>query len=311
MTKINELNLKIEQLQNEYDNCFNIDGEIIDENYVNISNELSNLKKEQKNIVNKNSLLKIDNKEFSLSKDKITDLMIPFLPVAEEYIEYIWDIENIKKIKPSDYTDEICKKAKRLRIDISKIRNATKKIKDEEKKIVLQIWNVTQKCHNTIVKIIEEQEDILEKIELHFENLEKERVLKLTIERQELLKPYEVENLWMLKLWEMEEAIFNNFLQWCKTTFEQNKIEEEKRIEAERVAKQKEIEEIKKQAISEYKEKIEIKEIIKEKVVTESKEDLENKRIEFAKYRDSLDYDKYEKEDWKIVFYKKVWEFLI
>ena len=311
MLKITEINEKIETLTTEFDNCFDENWEIKNQDrFTEIESELSELKKLQLDIVNKQSLIKINHKEYSLTKDKINSLIIPFIPMAEKYLEYVWDIEDIKAIPQEEYTEETLKKAKRIRLDIAKIRTTTWKIKDREKDIVKQIWWVTQTCHNTIVKIVEEQEEYLEKIEKHFENKEKERILKLAIERQELLRPYEVENLWMLKLWEMEEVIFNNFLQWCKLTFEQKKEDEAKKIEDDKIAEAKKIEEIKKQAVAEYKEKEVIKEVVTETKL-ENTDEIEKKRLDFAKYRDSIEYDKYEKEDGKIIFYKKVWEFII
>lgn len=306
-----DINLKIKELTNELNTLFDENWELTNESrYTFIEQEIAKEKKKQSEIVNKNSLIKIDEKEFSLSKEKVKDLILPFIPMTEKYLEYIWDIETIKSIKQEDYTKETCENAKRLRLDIAKIRTTTWKIKDREKEVVKQIWWVTQKCHNTIVKLVEEQEEKLEFIEKYFETKEKDRIFKLSIDRQELLKPYEVENSWMLKLWEMDESIFKNFLQWCKISFEQKKADEIKRIEEEKIAEQKRVEEIKKQAISEYKTKEVIKEVERNKNII-PKNEVEEKRVEFIKYKESLDYDKFEKEDGKIVFYKKVWEFII
>jgi hypothetical protein len=102
-------------------------------------NEIYQLKKQQTELVNKNSLLKIDTKEFSISKEKINSLILPFIPMADKYLEYILDIESIKAIKEEEYTPELCAKAKRLKLDIAKIRTTTGKIKDSEKEVVKQI----------------------------------------------------------------------------------------------------------------------------------------------------------------------------
>lgn len=269
MLKITEINEKIETLTIDFDNCFDENWEIENQDrFEELKKELTELKKLQLDIVNKQCLIKIDSKEYNLSKEKINSLIIPFIPMVEKYLEYIWDIEDIKKIPQEEYTEEVLKKAKRLRLDIAKVRSTTWKIKTSEKEIVNQIWWVTQKCHNIIVKLVEEQEEKLENIEKYFETKEKARILKLTIERQELLKPFEVDNLWLLKLWDMEESIFNNFLQWCKVTFEQKKEAEEKIIaEEKRIAE----------------EKIEQEIILKEKQDT-----LTERKIEISKYSDFM-----------------------
>lgn len=45
------------------------------------------------------------------------------------------------------------------------------------------------------------------------------------------------------------------------------------------------------------------------KEAEENQKKLEKEKA-YITYRDSIEFDKFEKEDWKIVFYKKVWEFI-
>ncbi len=314
-------------------------------------------------------LLKIDSKEFNLSQERISDLIEPFIPFADKYLKFIPQIEELKKIE--SITPEIVAKAKRLRLDIRPIRTEADKVKDTEKKMYLQVWNAIQKSFNIIKDVVSEQEEALEKIENHFINLEKERVAKLQIERIEILKPFEVENLENLKLWEMDEIVFNNFLEWAKKAFQDKKDNEER--EKQRQAKEKlfydrklkiapysqfmlwelefnlsietseeefekllnfliqakkaddiekemqkqENERLKKEADEAKKIADDLEKEKQEKADLIIKNQLENERLKNEQaYKDFLEknkwlFDKIVKEDWKVVLYKKVAEFVI
>ena len=80
----------------------------------------------------------------------------------------------------------------------------------------------------------------------------------------------------------------------------QSKKEQEKQDEIARIKKE--------QDDKEKQAKLEEENRIKEE--KEKQERLEKEK-EYIKYRNSIDFDKFEKEEWKIVFYKKVWEFKI
>ncbi len=314
-------------------------------------------------------LLKIDSKEFNLSQERISDLIEPFIPFADKYLKFIPQIEELKKIE--SITPEIVAKAKRLRLDIRPIRTEAEKVKDTEKKMYLQVWNAIQKSFNIIKDVVSEQEEALEKIENHFINLEKERVAKLQIERIEILKPFEVENLENLKLWEMDEIIFNNFLEWAKKSFQDKKEAKEK--ERQKEAKEKlfyerklkiapysqfmiweldfnlkietseeefekllnfliqakkaddlekefqkqENDRLKKEADDAKKIADDLEKEKQEKADLIIKNQLENERLKNEQaYKDFLEknkwlFDKIIKEDWKVVLYKKVAEFII
>lgn len=307
-------------------------------------------------------LLNIKN-EFSITTEILEDIKKPFYPLADNFINELPAIEEILEIwKDETKIDEnLVKKAKRLKLDIAKIRTNTWKVKDETKKEVLQRWNAIQACHNVIVKTIEEKEEELEKIVKYFENKEKERLDKLQKEREEEIKPYIQEVSDLIALCNMEEDKYKAFYLMRKREFEEKKELEEKlekeRLEKERLAEEERIKQIKENARieaeakvmrekieAEMKAKADLERVEKEKqeaierlkreqeekelAEKKRKEDEENARIEaerlekekqarlekekeYIVYRDSLDFDKFEKEDWKIVFYKKVWEFKI
>lgn len=271
-------------------------------------------------------LLNINAKDFALTEDRMEQIKEPFKPLANKFKKFIPELSEI--LKEQEITDILVMKAKSLKLAISKVRIETKKVKDVEKKSALQIWNAIQKCHNLIVDVVQEKENELDKIVKHFENLEIERKKELRLERIFLLKDYDVENLEELNLSDMNDLVFNNFLKWCKETFE-NKKAEEKRLEEERLKKieddrieneriRKENEELKKQAQKAQKEILDNKKSGFKSVVSTSKKseidintDRKKKEADYIKYRDSIDFDKLENIDWKIIFYKKVWEFII
>lgn len=127
-------------------------------------------------------------------------------------------------------------------------------------------------------------EEKLSEIEKHAENLEKERVAKLEIERLELLLPYNVENANMLNVGVMDETVWTNFLSGTKAAHEA-KIKEEQRIEAERIEAE---EKAKKEAEEQRKKEIaEAEARAKEKADKEAKIriDEEKKRTLLAELR--------------------------
>ena len=307
-------------------------------------------------------LLNIKN-EFSITTEILEDIKKPFYELADSFIQELQAIDEILAIwKDESKIDEsLVKKAKRLKLDIAKIRTTTWKVKDNEKKEVLQRWNAIQACHNVIVKTIEDKEEELEKIVKYFENKEKERLNKLQKEREEEIKPYIQEISDLIALCNMEEDKYKAFYLMRKREFEEKKELEEKlekeRIEKERLAEEERVKQIKEnarieaeakvmrekieaemkakadlervekekqEAIDKLKKEQEIKELAEkkrkedeenarieaEKKVKEEKE-LLAKRQEFINYRDSLDFDHYEDQDWFRIFYKRVWEFKI
>lgn len=189
-----------------------------------------------------NELLKINESEYTFTKEKIEEFKKPFYPLAENFIKELPNIEKIILEYKKWYTPELWARAKRCKLDIAKIRNNTKDLKDKEKSSFLQVWNLIQACHNVIVKTIEEKEDELEIIIKYEENLRIQKIKDLQNEREELLKQYNVDNISTLRLWEMEDIVFNNFLEWTKKAYN-DKIEFEKK-QSEEKEKQEKIEKI-------------------------------------------------------------------
>lgn len=128
-----------------------------------------------------------------------------------------------------------------------------------------------------------QMEEMLEQIEKHAENKEKERLAKLQSDRLELISPY-LENTFGLDLAIMSEEMFENFLVGSKQKYEA-KIEAE-RLEAERIEKER-LAEIERQKAIEI-------ENAKLKAEAEAKEKELAKRNELLKpyFRYIRDYNK-------------------
>lgn len=261
-------------------------------------------------------LLNINAKEFALTDKRMAEIKKPFEPLADKYKTFIPELSEI--LKDQDVTEALVMKAKSLKLAISKVRIETVKVKKKEKDWVLQIWNAIQECHNIIVKLVEEKEWELDKIVKHFENLEIERKKELNLQRIELLNPYNLENIWELGLWEMNDDVFNAFLKNAKTEFEE-KIEIQRK-EDERIKKEKEDNEKMRLENEKLKKENEvIKENTVQKVTTstspiaQTKKELTERQKEYViwKKENAWKFDIELKEEWKMVIYKKVWEFLI
>ena len=169
-------------------------------------------------------LLNLNADYFQLTTEKLDSIKKPFYPLADEFIAHIPEIDKI--LAEKNINEEVVGRAKRIRLDIAKIRTSTKKLKDSEKEGVLKIGKAIQGCHNVIADTISEKEKKLKEIEDHFIEIEKKRMEKLQEERRKKLEPYEVEHLDMLDLWKMDQVIFDNLLTWCEATYNKKKADE-------------------------------------------------------------------------------------
>lgn len=191
--------------------------------------------------------------------------------------------------------------------------------KDNEKVIEDRIEALT-KC-----EVIKEREELLEMKEKDFENLLTESRLTFVKKEEERL---EAERQGIAREKELEEAKKQARLEAEQEAQRQAEIEKQKveneKLEAERKQKE-EIERIeseKQQEIERMKREQEAKELAEKQrredeerqrreaeQEAKTKQERLEKEKEYIAYRDSIEFDKFEKEDGKIVFYKKVWEF--
>ena len=170
-----------------------------------------------------------------VEESKARQIEAVFAPMVTMLKEF----ENAyNKIVAQEVTEDLCKKAKRLRLDIAKIRVSADKERKIQKDEYLRAGNAIQGVYNILKFAVVEKEDRLRSIENYFENLKKEEQTKLQIERALELEKYEVavipENLGA-----MQESVWENFITGTRVNYENQKEAErkaeEQRIELERI----------------------------------------------------------------------------
>lgn len=184
----------------------------------------------------KNEIIKIDSKEFGIKEQKAKELMgnLPQLKKERDVLET--QFNEIIKLDIKDL--ETSKKAKSLRLLIQKNRTQG-----------INIWHKTTKdfflrggqfvdaIKRKEIAVNERMESQLEEIEKHFENLEKERLEKLQIERVNLISEY-VEDAAERDLKSMDLDVWNAYFE-AKKKEHFDRIQAELQAEKERVEKEK------------------------------------------------------------------------
>lgn len=182
-----------------------------------------------------NELIKIE--ELQVDESKARQIKATFDPMAEMLEGFERQYNDLLAKAKEGITKEVTGKAKRLRLDIAKVRIQTGKLKDEQKKYIKLQDKAIMGVHNILVNAVTEREDILKKIERHFEILEEQRLEKLQIERAERLSQY-VDDAHERDLSKFKDDEFEALYQAKKKAHE-DAIEAEKKAEAERIAKEK------------------------------------------------------------------------
>lgn len=131
---------------------------------------------------------------------------------------------------------ETCKEAKRLRLDIGKIRIAADKEHKKLKADALLYGRAVDGVRNILKFAVSDKEEKLKDIELYFERQEEERIKKLQTERETELEQYNFDGS-TLDLGKMADAVWTNFLNGTRLNYEAVK-EAERKAEEERIAKE-------------------------------------------------------------------------
>lgn len=222
-------------------------------------------------------IVKINAQEFGLTDETAKNIQQQFKPMLDKMVE----LENeFNKIVALDVSDpKTSKLAKDLRLKYVKVRTGTAEIHKQQKAFYLNGGRFVDGWKNAQLFASQGKEEALEKIEKHFENLEKERLQKLQAERIELIRPY-VEDVSQLELSSMAGDVFDAYLSAKRQAY-QDRIEAEKKAELERIAKEK-AEEEERQRIRIENERLKAENEAKEKQLAEerAKAEAERKAIE-------------------------------
>lgn len=129
-------------------------------------------------------LIKIDPVEYGLQATDAAQVEAVFLPMIDKMKELESQFNEIALLPIEPTT---CKKAKELRLQYVKIRTGSAAIHKTAKEYYRKGGLFVDGWKNAQAFASQQKEQKLEQIELHFENLEKERKEKLKIERLALL----------------------------------------------------------------------------------------------------------------------------
>jgi len=183
-------------------------------------------------------LLKIDAPELSgLEPSKADKIKQTFEPMAEMLKGFEDSYSELITEAGTEITKDVTSRAKRLRLDIGKVRIETGKLKDKQKEYIKLEDKAIMGVHNILVWAVKEKEDKLKEIEQHFEIQEQKRLEELQAERSEKLSIY-VEDAHDRDLSKFEDDEFEALLLMKKKEHD-DRIEAEKKAEQDRIAKEK------------------------------------------------------------------------
>lgn len=213
-------------------------------------------------------IVKINAADYGLEEQKAKQISEMFKPMLDQMEALEKEFNEISKLEISA---ETCEKAHELRLKYVKVRTGTATIHKELKNFYLQGGRFVDGWKNAQLMASQGIEDKLMSIEKHFENMEAERIAKLSESRRlELSKYIESEDIIPDSLGSMPDDVWINYLTGAKANHEARK-EAERKAEEERKAREK--------AEAEERERIRL-ENIKLKKEAEEREKLEKSAAE-------------------------------
>lgn len=222
----------------------------------------------------------MDATKFGLEKSKADQIQAVFVPMVATLKEFESRYNEI--IVQKEITEELTLKAKRLRLDIAKVRTSAEKARKDEKEAYLKAGKAIDGIANILKFAVSEKEDKLEKIEKHFELLEEKRRAELESSRISTLIEFGIDGTQM-KLGEMQDDVWSNYLAGTKLNHEAKK-EAEKKAEEERLAKAK--------AEEEEKERIRLEnENLKKEAEENRQKEKERQVLQQSRLNDMIKYN--------------------
>ena len=234
----------------------------------------------------KTTIVKLEAPELTMIEEsKAEAIRATFEPMVEMLKTFEDAFNEIVRDADEKIDEEITSRAKRLRIDIGKVRIETEKIRKEQKEEYLRAGKAIDGVSNILKWAVSDKEDQLKEIENYFEIQEQKRLEKLQTDRVMDLSKY-VEDAEERDLASMDEDVWNAY-------FNQKKKDYEDRIEAERKAEEERKERERLDGI-EYERQLEVAPF------TQFIDDIPNLRIMGnKKYQELLDSLKKAKTDYE------------
>ena len=178
--------------------------------------------------------VKFDSPELSsIEASKADKIRSTFEPMAAMLTEFESAYSEIIAESEKEITKELTGKAKRLRLDIGKVRIETEKLRKSEKEEYLRAGKAIDGVSNILKWAVTDKESRLKEIEDHFAIMERKRLEALQAERVEALSSY-IEDAHERDLSGMEEDVWNAYLAAKKKEYE-DRIEAERKAEEERI----------------------------------------------------------------------------
>lgn len=205
-----------------------------------------------------------------LDPSKAEQIKLVFLPMSEMLSNLEGKYYDLINESRQGVTEELTKRAKRLRLDIVKVRTATEKVRKEQKDEYLRAGRAIDGVSNILKWAVQDKETKLKEIEDHFVILEQKRLIELQAKRSEELSPY-CEGAGDRNLTSMDEDVWKAYLSTKKREYK-DRIEAERKAEEERIAKEK--------AEAEERERVRLENERLKKEAAERKAAEEKERIE-------------------------------
>ena len=172
----------------------------------------------------------------SIEKSKAEQIKKTFEPMVQMLKEFEEAYNSVITEANEEITKEVTNKAKRLRIDIGKVRIETEKIRKDQKEEYLRAGKAIDGVSNILKWAVTDKENKLKEIENFFEIQEQKRLEALQLERAEKLSKY-IEDAHERNLSIMEEDVWNVYFQSKKKEYE-DRLEAEKQAELDRIEKE-------------------------------------------------------------------------
>lgn len=176
-------------------------------------------------------LVTLDHKEFGIQENKAKEIASQFKPMLSKMEELENEYNEVVSL-PVD-KPESAKKAKELRLKYVKVRTGTAKIHKEQKDFYLAGGRYVDGWKNAQIFASQGKEEALMAIEKHQENLEKERLNNLQLDRAGKLSQY-IEDAGERDLSGMDEDVWNAYFETKKQAY-LDQIEAEKKAEQQRI----------------------------------------------------------------------------
>jgi len=222
-----------------------------------------------------NDLMIKENEELKgIDESKAAQIKATFEPMVTMLESFEDSFNNVIALEMSP---EKCVLAKRLRLDISKIRVSADKERKILKEEYLRGGNAVQGVYNILKFAVTDKEETLKDIESHYEKIEVEKKAKLQLDRQVELAKYDVDGEFV-DLGNMPDEVWKNYLAGVKNNFETIK-EAERKAEADRIeAEKKDAEERETMRLDNERLKVEADKAEKKRISEQKKLDAERKR---------------------------------